>query len=66
MPDKGLVREIDILEKLYTKCYNESKASGIKGKIFRNGLYLKILVIHYALTSSLVTCYVEKNRNSNH
>ena len=46
MPDKGLVREIDILEKLYTKCYNESKASGIKGKIFRNGLHLKILVIN--------------------
>ena len=36
MPDKGLVREIDILEKLYTKCYNESKSSGIK--ILRKGL----------------------------
>ena len=36
MPDKGLVREIDILEKLYTKCYNESKGSGIKLP-FRNG-----------------------------
>jgi len=36
MPDKGLVREIDILEKLYTKCYNESKGRSIN--LFRNGL----------------------------
>ena len=36
MPDKGLVREIDILEKLYTKCYNESKGRSINP--FRNGL----------------------------